>query len=139
MGKLNDHIEMISRNGAIKPVPCWQIDVWIKGGIFSLEKPSGNDVGYDFKDHKAGVGDYKAWVEHQLKLRAQKIARSRAPQAAPGGIADAQFNPTSPPPAATGPFTTVPETESGKEEIDKGPEIEPKDVLEDDLDEPGGI
>lgn len=129
MGKIiNDHINMVTRNGAGKAIPCVKITEWIANGIFELGLPKGNSVGYDFKEYEKGVADFEAWVKHQKELRAKRIARSRMPQAAPGGFADAQFEiPSGPVPADQ--FTTVPPVEPGGEEIDKGAEVKPKDVI----------
>jgi len=127
---LNDHVAMVSRNGAKKPIPIWKIIEWIAGGTFSLETAKDNMVGYDFEDHAKGVADVKAWNEYQKLQRAKKIARSRTPQKAEGGFADAQFN-LNAPPAESGKFSSVPSAVPGSEKIDKGPAppIEPKDMI----------
>lgn len=92
---VNDHVWMISAQRRIKKaVPCWQIEDWIKKGIFTLEIAHGNRVGWDFKDHAEGVKDFTEWRADQGRLRAerrlrQQLAFQQGPQPADPGIAGA--------------------------------------------------
>ena len=96
--RLNDHINMLSaQRGIKKAVPCWQIEVWIEKGFFSLSIEKGNRVGWDFCNHAAGLADYSAWITDQEAKRAEARRRrsqtSVAPPPAYAGFAEAMFKP----------------------------------------------
>ncbi len=132
MGKkalLSDHAYMISRNGAKKAVPFWQVKDWIARGIFDLDKPKGNEVGYDFEAQSDGEKDYAAWLAEQKRLQMKK-ASQRGPIRRDEGIAGAAFNLDPGAPANTDAFTQVPASVPGSESIGEDePKIKPKDFI----------
>ena len=128
---ISDHIVCVKqKTGEEKPAPCWQIRVWIQKGMFSLETEKGNPVGWDFKDHRAGVSEYEAW-EAERKRRIMMKRSAAAPVKRDEGIAEAQFHPQTAPKAPEA-FDEVPET--GVPVMDPGiaekePLSKPKDVI----------
>lgn len=84
MQKVNDHIVMVSYKGQKKAVPIWLIQDWIKANLFSLIAKSGNQVGWDFADHAAGVKD----MQDYEKDMAERATRQHLHKASDGTLID---------------------------------------------------
>jgi hypothetical protein len=125
---VDDHILMVSRNGAVKPVPCWQIDMWLGQGTFKLD--GGNHgagrIGYEFSD-ESGKGIYETWLAAKADKEQAKKVRIGPAQAEPT-IAEAQFN-VNRAPGATGPAPLAELNKQAKEGA-KAERIKPRDMLD---------
>jgi hypothetical protein len=128
MESQDDHILMVSRNGAVKPVPCWQIEMWIGQGTFKLD--AGNHgpgrIGYEFSD-ESGKGIYEAWLAAKMDKEQAKKARIGPAQSEPT-IAEAQFKVNSAP-QSTGP-APLQELNRQAKEGTRAERIKPRDMLD---------
>lgn len=90
---ISDHIELVSRNGAVKAVPCWQIRQWIETGRFSIAAGTANleTIGYAFKDEAVGNKDYELWIADEARKRQKAQFAGSMPREAEGGIAEAHL------------------------------------------------
>jgi hypothetical protein len=124
---MDDHILMSSRNGAVKPVPAWQIEMWIAQGTFKLD--GGNHgsgrIGYEFVD-ESGKGIYEEWLAAKTDKAQAKKARIGPAQSEPT-IAEAQFK-VNQAPQATGP-APIHELNKQAKEGAKAERIKPKDMI----------
>jgi hypothetical protein len=117
MGQISDHIMMVSRNGAKKAVPIWQIKQWIEARRFNpiAGKANFETIGYDFADQESALKDLAVWQESEArKLAAAKIGVG-TPERVDGGIAEAHLKP----PIDSSVFGRPPIPAPGEETISK--------------------
>lgn len=123
----DDHVLMVSRNGAVKPVPAWQIQMWIAQGTF---KPDGGNhgagrIGYEFAD-EGGKAIYEEWLAAKTESAEAKKARLGPEQAEPS-IAEAQFK-VNRAPQDIAPIS-ITELNKRAKEGPKAERIKPKDMI----------
>ncbi len=130
MGKalINDHILMVNRKGLKKAVPCWQIEMWIRGEVFSLDVPKGNVVGWDFSDCASAKRDYAIWLADEARKKEEKRRKlGGGPVPADGGVADAMRKARNRAPEDE--WGSPPMSEAGTEAASAAEKPKPRDII----------